>query len=200
MPLNDKQKTYLRIGIAGLVFFYIAPRIIGMYEQHQAMQRAAFAAAHAKPSPAIPMHKDVAPNTPLPIPFLIATGKYEGVGIEKTRQCKIDLEVRAGENGTFMGYVTMVCFEPPHVIPGKPAYKQNPILEAARQMTPASAIMTGAAKNGDLVFAVDKSIGTLGDGFPVTGTFTVSTFGTGKVLVQWQEGTCGGGQLLLQHV
>jgi hypothetical protein len=73
-------------------------------------------------------------------------------------------------------------------------------VEATRQMVPASAVMTGAAKNGDLVFTVDKSIAQLGDGCQLTGTFTVSTFGTGKVLVQWQESACEGGQLLLVHI
>jgi hypothetical protein len=197
MPLNDKQKTYLRIGIAALVFFYIAPRIIGLYLQHQAIQRAAFAAAHAKPSPMIPK----APQPLIaPPPVQIAMGRYEGAGVELTRQCKINLELRAGENGTYLGYVTMMCFEPPHIIPGKPVSRQNPIMEAARQMTPASAIMTGNVKNGDLVFTVDKSIGTLGDGCPITGTFTVTTFGLGKVMAQWQEGTCQGGQLILAHI
>lgn len=204
MPLTDKQKTYVNIAIIAVLLLYVAPRVISFYQHYKAAQRAAYATAHAKPSPAIPMPPKnaapISPASPPPLPFLIATGRYEGAGLDKARQCKIDLEVRAGENGTYTGYVTMTCFEPPHITAGKPAYKQNPILEAARQMTPASAIMTGTAKNGDLVFAVDKSIGTLGDGCPVTGTFTVSTFGTGKVLVQWQEGACGSGQLLLQHV
>jgi hypothetical protein len=73
-------------------------------------------------------------------------------------------------------------------------------MEAARQMTPASAIMTGTVENGDLVFTVDRTIGKLGDGCSLTGTFKVSTFGLGKVVAQWQEGDCEGGQLLLQHI
>jgi hypothetical protein len=145
MPLNDKQKTYVRIGIAALVFFYIAPRIIGLYLARQAIQRAAFAAAHAKPSPMIPK----AGQPPVaPAPVQIAMGRYEGAGVELTRQCKINLELRPGENGTYLGYVTMMCFEPPHLVSGKPVIGQNPIMDAARQMTPASAIMTGNVKTG----------------------------------------------------
>jgi len=199
MPLNDKQKTYLRIGIIGVVLLYIAPRVIAMYELHQAMQRAAFASAHPKPSPAVPLApKNTAQPAGLTLP--IAMGRYAGGGISNTRQCQIGLEMRPVQADTYAGYATMVCVEPAHFKPGIPVTKQNPILDAVRQKTPASAIMSGTLRNGELVFNVDKSIGTFGDGCPLTGTFTVSPFGSAQILIQWQEGKCEGGQLIMNRI
>jgi hypothetical protein len=204
MPLTDKQKTYVNIAIVTVMVLFVAPRIIGVYEQHKAAQKAAFAAAHTKPSPAVPLKNTApsgvpAPAAPAPIPLVITMGKYQGAGLSNTRQCKIDLELRPGQGDAYTGYVTMMCFEPPHVTGGKPP-KVNPLLAAMAQMTPANAVLTGTVKNGDIVFNVDKALGKFGDGCPLTGTFTVSTFGAGQIIAQWQEGECTGGQLILHHI
>ena len=198
MQPNDKQKRFLFIVIGILAILYFAPRIIGMYQQHRALE----AFAHRKPSAAI-IAAPIATTAPAAVATStippVAMGRYAGAGVVIPRQCKVDLEVRPAQGDAYAGYLTVMCFVPPHLTGGKPPFK-NPILEAASQMTPASAIMTGTVENGDLVFTVDRTIGKLGDGCSLTGTFKVSTFGMGKVLVQWQEGECEGGQLLLQHI
>ena len=194
--MNDKRKKYITIGLAALGLIYFAPRLLWVYQQHQV------AGQHpsAKPSPAIPMQPSTSPAAPPAIPFVIAMGRYAGDSFDKTRQCRINLEIRP-QGQSYLGYVTMVCFNPfPALKKGPPSLATSPIMQTMRQMTPASAIMTGAVRNGDLVFTVDKSIGTLSDGCALTGTFTVSTFGLGKVAAQWQEGTCEGGDLILQHI
>jgi hypothetical protein len=201
MPLNNKQKRCVWIGVAALAVLYIAPRV---YQQQRFSQQQKL----AKPSPAIPLKPAAVPPAPPAapaaqptIPFVIAMGKYSGGSLESTRQCKVDLEMRP-QGDAYLGYVTMVCFNPfPNIPNGRmPRGGTNVFAQTMHQMTPASAIMTGTVKNGDLVFTVAKSIGILSDGCPLTGTFTVSTFGLGKVAAQWQAGTCQGGQLILQHL
>jgi hypothetical protein len=143
MQPNDKQKRFLVIGIAVLALLYIAPRVISMYHQRQALA----ALAHRKPSAAIPAPSaGVSPAVTIsPVPM----GRYQGAGVVILRQCKVDLEVRPAQSDAYAGYLTVMCFVPPHVTsgrfqPGQP----NPIVEAARQMTPASAIMTGTIRDG----------------------------------------------------
>ena len=65
-------------------------------------------------------------------------------------------------------------------------------------MTPTSAIMSGAVVNGEIVFHIDKAIGTPLDGCIWTG-FTVSPFAD-QIAAQWQAGTCQGGQMVLNRV
>jgi hypothetical protein len=65
-------------------------------------------------------------------------------------------------------------------------------------VTPTSTIMSGAVVKGDLVFHVDKAIGIPADGCPWTGV-TVSPFGE-QVAIEWQAGTCKGGQMILNRV
>lgn len=201
MQLNEKQKKVALIGVGIIAFLYIAPRMAGVYLQRRAIEQQREASL-AKPSPAHPVTPAAGTSSAPPtIPVAIAMGRYQGEGFASSRQCKIGLELRPAQAEAYFGYLTVMCFVPAHFTGGKPPYK-NPIIEAVNQMTPASAVMTGAVKNGDLVFTVDKSIGTLGDGCSLTGTFTVSNFGLGKVVAQWQEGTegsCQGGQLILAH-
>ena len=180
MQPTDKQKRFFIIAAGILAFLYIAPRTVTMYKQRQALA----ALAHHKPSAAIPAPFGAV--TPAITSTTVMMGRYQGTGLASARQCKIDLEVRPAQSDTYSGYLTVMCFVPAHLVSGKPG-APNPIVEAARQMTPASAIMSGSVKDGDLVFTVDRSLGTLGDGCPLSGTVTVSTFGLGKVVAQWQE-------------
>ena len=63
-------------------------------------------------------------------------------------------------------------------------------------MNPAAAILTGTPENGSLHFRVDKTVGADVDGCAAT-SFTAMPFGTNKIAVQWQDGSCQGGQIVL---
>src|SRR5271170_1403 len=96
MQPNDKQKRFLAIGIGILAFLYLAPRLIGMYQQHRALE----AFAHRKPSAAI-LAPPIATSAPAAVITStippVAMGRYAGAGVVIPRQCKVDLEVRQAQ-------------------------------------------------------------------------------------------------------
>jgi hypothetical protein len=64
--------------------------------------------------------------------------------------------------------------------------------------TPTSVIMSGEPHKGELVFKVDKAIGTPLDGCQWS-ALTISPFGE-QIAAVWQATPCKGGQMVLHRV
>jgi len=116
------------------------------------------------------------------------SGTWKGQGALSGRGvCTLKLELREGQApGAYSGYSTLSCVAP--VVRGRarPASRSNP----------AAAVLTGVPENGSIRFHVDKTIEAEANGCAAT-SFTATPFGTNQIAVQWQEGSCQGGQVLL---
>jgi hypothetical protein len=96
--------------------------------------------------------------------------------------------------GFFIGYSTMACG------PGGPFVKQQPGMdrgtsEAINMMTPTSAILEGQVIGRSINFSVEQSIGKSPDGCGIT-SYRATPFSDG-IAVEWQEGNCYNGQMVL---
>jgi hypothetical protein len=195
-PLTAQQKKagWIIAGILALVHF--APGIINNVRQEFGRAKAP---ASLKPDP-----RTFAP-APSPAPALVPVNpqvQYAGfvgiwMGSELTPDqymCNIKLEVRASaEDMTKVsGFETRSCI-PSLLLRAKPKSVEE-VLKAA---SPLSAMMTGSLNDGDLTFRVDKTIGTSANGCSLS-SYSVSPFGDGQVMAQWQEGSCKSGTMLLK--
>lgn len=198
MEKRHKQLASAAAVIAGL---YFLPTILNT-ARHAMTHNPAYI---EKPSPAKPIPLA---NVPTAIPNALPTadtpadpkysallGKYMGGAILKTRECKGNLELGANpaKPDEFTGYITIVCYPPLTYKESSPLV--NPVIAIGNQFTPASAILSGKVLGGAIQLHSDKTIQTLPDGCPITG-ISVSPFGDNQIAVDWQEGTCQGGQLI----
>jgi hypothetical protein len=116
------------------------------------------------------------------------SGTWKGQGALSGRGvCTLKLELREGQApSSYSGYSTLSCVNPS--VRGR----ANP----ASRMNPAAAVLTGVPESGSIRFHVDKTIEADANGCAAT-SFTATPFGTNQIAVQWQEGSCQGGQILL---
>jgi len=116
------------------------------------------------------------------------SGTWKGQGALSGRGvCTLKLELREGKApGGYSGYSTLSCVPPPARGRAKPASRINL----------AAAVLTGQPENGSIRFHVDKTIEADANGCAAT-SFTATPFGTNQIAVQWQEGSCQGGQIIL---
>lgn len=116
------------------------------------------------------------------------SGTWRGQGVLSGRGvCTLKLELREGQApSSYSGYSTLSC------VNASARGRANP----ASRMNPAASILTGVPQSGSIRFHVDKTIGADANGCTAT-SFTATPFGTNQIAVQWQEGSCQGGQILL---
>lgn len=116
------------------------------------------------------------------------SGTWKGQGALSGRGvCTLKLELREGQApGGYSGYSTLSCVTPS--VRGR--------AKSASRVNPAAAVLTGVPENGSIRFRVDKTIEADANGCAAT-SFTATPFGTNQIAVQWQEGSCQGGQVLL---
>jgi hypothetical protein len=57
-------------------------------------------------------------------------------------------------------------------------------------------MMKGTITDGAMAFQIEKTVGARPGPCQLTG-YSVSPFGTGQVMAEWQEGSCPGGHMLL---
>jgi hypothetical protein len=116
------------------------------------------------------------------------SGTWKGQGALSGRGvCTLKLELREGQPpGGYSGYSTLSCVTPP----------ARGRARSAPRINPAAAVLTGQPENGSIRFHVDKTIEADANGCAAT-SFTATPFGTNQIAVQWQEGSCQGGQIIL---
>jgi len=195
--LTDKQKKIIAIVVAILAVIHFGPRYLHMFIPTDAhADQGKTSAAHYAP---------IAPPTaplPPPSPEAVAAGKYGGIWIgdelmPDQNRCKIQLEIRLSDDlpKKLKGYEQKSCMPLQPLAGGKLA--RGSIADVIRATSPVSAVMTGTAQDGGVSFTVDQTIGTTGDGCSLSG-FSITDFGSGQVMAQWQEGTCPAGKMLLR--
>jgi len=204
MTLTSKQKKSLWIVAGVLVTLHFAPNLL--LTARRAMASRQQTAAVQKPSPRRPQAAELNQAGPPPFPvdpenaqFRRLVGDWIGGGILLNRgACHMGFQLKPlpGKPG-YRGYSTLSC-NPSLALLGKSASRENMAKDAINAMTPTSTIMTGEAKDGEIDFHIDKTIGTPPDGCVITG-FNVMPFGE-QIAVEWQAGTCPGGHMILKRV
>jgi len=205
MNNNGKNRKLLWAAGAVLVFLYFAPaalqsfRQAGYYRQQEEAKERAQAGrgglAPASPSPNVSTN---APASPSATPLGNLNGMWQGEQAQANRDlCQMNLEMRDNGAGGLTAYPRLNCVALMPYLPGP--HKLDPASAAAKSMSTVSAVLTGTIKDGEVAFHVDKTIGATFDGCTLT-SFTVTPFGKDEVAAEWQNGTCGRGQIMLRRV
>ena len=217
MEMTNQRRKQLWIGGTVAAVLYFAPGIMNYVRHMLIVPNRGYVAE--KPHAAIPMvpaqgftpqpamtgipaagGAPTLANTPADPKFVALLGKYMGGAILKTRECKANFELKPNQDKPeeFSGFVTIVCYRPFTQKGAMPFLSTDPVTALGTMSTPASAILSGPVVNGSIRMKADKSIETLADGCPITG-LSVVPFATNQIEIDWEEGTCPGGQLIMQH-
>jgi hypothetical protein len=198
VKLTDTQRRFLSIAGLVVLLVYFGPSII------HAIHRTFAHAASPKPSPARPVQATPTPP-PTPIsPDVAERAKYLGSWAGSQLQpdqstCRISLTLESSldDQTKVAGHETKNCIPTTPFRGGK--LKKDDIPTLIRETQPVYAELTGTLVKGDLPFTIDKIAGVAPGNCELT-KFTVSQFGPGKLLAQWEEGKCGGGQMILTKI
>jgi hypothetical protein len=202
MKLTDTQKKWAWIAAAVLVAVHFGPRYLTMIlPAHEQVV--------AKPSPLRPAPiAPAVPPQPAPAPTTVSgldPTQYLGVWVGSAlmpdaaqETCKIRLELarNASDPQKLTGYESKSCIPTP-ILQGGGVRKES-IPQLIRETRPIEAVLTGSVKDGEIVFQVDKTIGT-----PATGScgalrsFSLIPFGREGLTAQWQEGQCQANEMNL---
>jgi hypothetical protein len=189
---TDRQKKIAFIVVAILLIIHFAPQFIHQFSSQ----------AHAgKSSPVHPV--PIPPPPPPPPPEVVAAAKYGGIWDGDTLRadgdrCAVHLEIRLSDDlpKKLKGYSTVRCM-PLQTLARGPVSRGR-VNEMVRDYaTPASAVMTGTPQAGGLTFSIDQTVSPASNGCAITG-FGLVDFGQGQVMVEWQEGACPAGKMLLR--
>jgi hypothetical protein len=199
MNNNGKNRKLLWAAGAVLVFLYFAPAALqsfrqeAYYRQQEEAARTRAQAARGAAQAAPP-----AAASPSPTPLSNLTGMWQGEQAQSNRDlCRMALEMRDNGAGGLTAYPRISCVALMPYLPGP--HKLTAAQAAAKSMSPVSAVLTGNLKDGAVAFRVDKTIGATFDGCTMT-AFSVTPFGNDEVAAEWQNGTCGKGQMVLRRV
>jgi hypothetical protein len=109
--------------------------------------------------------------------------------------CTLKLEIRRKPDDPtkLAGFPLLTCF--PMTMPKMNDPKGQQAIMA--RFTPMSAVLTGTAEKGSVLFTVDKVIGKSAEGCAIE-SMTVTPFGADQVSAEWKEIVCQGGQMLLK--
>lgn len=210
--MTTKQRNFLILCGALLFAYYVARSVYSTMQQmawqRQQVQRAAEQRARAREKEKQDKEKKAAAAaaaaTPPPPKFSPLTtvsnltGTWQGQGAMSGRGlCTLKLELRETENapGHYTGYSTLACRNDPALMQPR---ARNRAFALRNRMDPAASVLTGAPENGSIRFHVEKTISADANGCAAT-SFTATPFGTNKIAVQWQEGSCQGGEILLSR-
>ncbi|HUN56497.1 MAG TPA: hypothetical protein VMU41_00140 [Candidatus Binataceae bacterium] len=213
MTLTDKQRKYAWIAAVVLVL-YFAPAVLRqvMMSMHRTPSIAKPRAARPISStPLIP--KTVSPSSaglqgaaadgpdadPVAAAFFRGhLGTYMGAGMIPNRGiCRLVLELKLDPEkpGFYTGYSTMSCGPSGPFVKRQPGMNQG-AAEILNEMTPTSAILSGHVVQRSIPFEVQQAIGKSPDGCGIT-SYKATPFGTSAIAVEWTEGSCYSGQMIL---
>ena len=112
--------------------------------------------------------------------------------------CTLNLEMRDTDApANYIGYSTLSCATPPSLWGLKGGQQLPPAMR--EQMLPTAIVMTGTPVNGAIRFQVNRTVVSPASGCETT-SYTVTPFGTNRVAVQWLDGLCLGGQILMTRI
>lgn len=208
MTLTDKQRKSLWIAAAVLAVIHFAPTILR--QALPARPVAALKPSPLRPSPApgraSPTPEGSVPDanaaavTPADAQFSKLLGIWTGSSIRPNLGiCRLRLELRMSQDkpGAYAAYSTMACGPAPPIVATTQA-QRSLVAGMVNEMRPVSAVATGSVVNGALEFQVGRNIGAAPDGCKPT-AFTVSPFGASQIAAEWEEGSCQGGQMIMQR-
>ena len=125
------------------------------------------------------------------------TGTWKGRGaLTGHGLCDLRLELRETHEapGHYTGYSALSCLNIAPLM--TPKARNRASANCRNRLNPAASILTGVPEDGSIRFHVDKTINPDINGCAAT-SFTATPFGTNRIAVQWQEGSCQGGQIIL---
>jgi len=183
--MTEKQRKFV-LGCVVLLGVWWGLRFITGHIHNAQVQeeRARRALQQQKPHPA-PAPPD--PRAALARQFDPLQGVWQGVQpLPDWGACTMKFELRRkpGEPGEYFGYPTYACIATP---------PRSAVIHGIVLRTPLAAILSGAPKDGALVFNLDKTVTTETNGCTFT-AFSVTPFGVNQLAAQWQEGQCAEGQ------
>jgi hypothetical protein len=202
MNTDSRNRRGIWVAIVIVAVLYFGPQAMESFrqgtvyrQQMQAMNSRTQNAPISPPNvaaPATPVGVPAAAPVTRPAPNALI-GSWQGQRLQENRKlCRLVLEIREASPGVFAGYTTLTCFA--WAIPGRPTPPSNMV----RALSPASAVLSGSLKDGSVAFHIDRIIGTMPEGCPLT-AFTVSPFGNDQIAAQWENGECGKGQIVAQR-
>ncbi len=198
MDITHKNRSLLWIAGVILAVLYFTPQAIQSLRQAALYRRQATNAQAQNTSVAMPTpqpQRTVPVSTGAPGAGNALVGIWQGQQLQESRKlCQLGLEIREGAGGALTGYAKLTCF--PLATPGQGG--PNPASNITRYLSPASAVLAGAMKDGSVAFAITKTIGASVEGCPIT-AFTVTPFGRDQIATEWQNGVCGKGQIVVQR-
>jgi hypothetical protein len=159
----------------------------------QPRKPSAFAPSVAAPEPS----KETTGSLPI---AGVSLGNWVGQGIIAPRGlCTMKLELRQeqGWQDRYVGYSSLTCFNLQAMIPKKGSSYQDAMAVAASRLNPVSAVISGEMEKGAIRFNVDKTIGA---GACVMTALTLTPFGKDEIGVEWLDGSCRGGQMMLKKI
>ena len=157
----------------------------------RAMQRAAM----PKRSPVAPVTAE-SQSTPVAPPMPNISGIWVGRGVTKGRGlCSLRLELKQNDPINYSAYSTFSCMAIDSLTNPKDV---NMMTNYLKNMDPDSAILTGTVGKGAIRFHADKTIGADNSGCAIS-DLIVTPFGASQVAAEWQEGTCPGGDVMMQR-
>jgi hypothetical protein len=130
----------------------------------------------------------------------VSLGNWIGQGIIAQRglcTMKIELRQEQGWQDRYVGYSSLTCFNLGSMIPKKGSSYQDAMAVAASRLNPVSAVLSGKMERGAIRFNVDKTIGA---GACVMTVATLTPFGKDEIGVEWRDGSCGGGEMMLKKI
>lgn len=199
MNNNGKNRKLLWAAGAALVFLYFAPAALQSFRQAAIDRRRMEAkeSAQAGKGGAQTAPSAASAASPSPTPLSNLTGTWQGQQAQSNRDlCQMSLEMRDNGAGALTAYPRISCVALMPYLPGP--HKLDPAQAAAKSMSPVSAVLTGNLKDGAVAFHVDKTIGATFDGCTIS-AFSVTPFGNDEIAAEWQNGTCGRGQIMLRR-
>ena len=125
-------------------------------------------------------------------------GTYMGAGkIPNRGICRLVLELKLDPEKPdfYTGYSTMSCGPSGPFVKRQPGMNQG-AAEILNEMTPTSAILSGHVVQRSIPFEVQQAIGKSPDGCGIT-SYKATPFGTNAIAVEWTEGSCYSGQMIL---
>ena len=115
--------------------------------------------------------------------------------------CTLRLELHSSDDPPYTAYSTVDCGASLFFSRGQPA-SQAQINDMKTKMSPASAILSGAADNGSIQLHLQQAVADAPDKCGVT-SLKLTPFGAGTMAASWEEGpdaSCQGGKVLMHRV
>ncbi len=194
--MNPKTKKVLLICAAIIIGSYIARSFVTSYMRMVYARQEAIREAQ-KPKPAVP--------TPDPTEAAIVkeaealgnlSGVWEGRGSTSRGMCNLRLELKQGDPGRYTGHSRFSCVPVQSMLDAPK--NANTMVNLMQNMNPDAAILTGTIEKGAIHLHTEKSIGADINGCSVS-ELTITPFGASGLVAEWKEGTCEGGNLMMQR-